>query len=512
MNTQIIKEQIMRLGADSRYLQLNAYFSKTTVFNMLRAERNENRFSAFLCWLFNPESCHGLHELPLKKLLALYAFEKGSSPLCSALMTGNYTINKVEECTNEKVVKENAQNNGSRRIDLWILVNITVDSVDYQIPIVVVNKVYSQEDDLQTSVYHEAVSAYQDKMKTENKKVIPAEIYLTPDSPKACKCQEFVNITYQKLLDYVIEPLVGLSGDSRSETMIADFIQNFAIPTIAEDDSTAEKSVKEKGDTILAVSDKERTELSILLDDYKELYRATLYVAGGDKAQALFPEAAIQETEAIELLDNLWNSNYCLFTTLLYVCKNQILPGKEAELQNIVNVFRRDTSKYLVEILDKDGNWITPDGYHRPMSKGKTVATFFTHWWQYIPFSLENIRKWFPSSLSNYYSRNTPDKWGNSVVWELFEGEDDKVKNAEDRTQFFTTWVRAENGFSVKISEASSDFYGLLEIGSHPCKSGTAYIVKMWSKDDFQRLLDHVERHREYFPYIRIREVKPEEI
>lgn len=146
------------------------------------------------------------------------------------------------------------------------------------------------------------------------------------------------------------------------------------------------------------------------------------------------------------------------------------------------------------------------------MSKGKTVATFFTHWWQYNSFSLEHIRMLFPSSLSNYYSRNTPDKWGNSVVWELFEGEDDKVKNAEDRTQFFTTWVRAENGFSVKISEASCDFYGLVGIGCHPCKSGFAYIIKMWSKDDFQRLLDHVERHREYFKFIRIREVKPEEI
>ena len=42
-------------------------------FNVLGIERSENRHSAFLQWLLNSKSSHGLGESPLKKFLALVA-------------------------------------------------------------------------------------------------------------------------------------------------------------------------------------------------------------------------------------------------------------------------------------------------------------------------------------------------------------------------------------------------------------------------------------------------------
>ena len=55
------------------FQKLNAYYMQSTVFNVLGIQRSENRHSAFLAWLLNPDAPHSLKEMPLRKFLALIA-------------------------------------------------------------------------------------------------------------------------------------------------------------------------------------------------------------------------------------------------------------------------------------------------------------------------------------------------------------------------------------------------------------------------------------------------------
>lgn len=69
MSYQDLKKKIIDMQNDSIYQNLSASYNKQNIFSILKIERNENRHSAFLCWLFNPDSEHGLGLIPLKRCL-----------------------------------------------------------------------------------------------------------------------------------------------------------------------------------------------------------------------------------------------------------------------------------------------------------------------------------------------------------------------------------------------------------------------------------------------------------
>ena len=68
-----MEKSILRIKNNPIYQELKGYYSQSTIFSALGIERNENRHSAFLCWLLDPKSDHQLGVEPLKKFLALYA-------------------------------------------------------------------------------------------------------------------------------------------------------------------------------------------------------------------------------------------------------------------------------------------------------------------------------------------------------------------------------------------------------------------------------------------------------
>ena len=55
-----VKQKIVELYNDSDYQALSAFYNKTTVLNVFGIERSENRHSAFLRWLIDSRSKHGL--------------------------------------------------------------------------------------------------------------------------------------------------------------------------------------------------------------------------------------------------------------------------------------------------------------------------------------------------------------------------------------------------------------------------------------------------------------------
>ena len=131
------------------FQKLNAYYMQSTVFNVLGIQRSENRHSAFLAWLLNPDAPHSLKEMPLRKFLALIAAKADDQDKCyyyqvrQHLLSGDYQLNvdcvKTEQSivglANEKLsdldgIVEKTDNgqfkkDGQNRFDIWMLVHIT---------------------------------------------------------------------------------------------------------------------------------------------------------------------------------------------------------------------------------------------------------------------------------------------------------------------------------------------------------------------------------------------------
>ena len=197
MNNNQIQELVVNMYKDPAYQQLKTYYARTTIFNVLGIERNENRFSAFICWLLNTNGSHGLGDEPLKKLLRLYASkttmpESGSNFL-TMLLSGDYDVETMDIGTE---VTDPAKEDGEKvmpdRMDIWASFSLR-DRTSAVTPVVMVieNKVYSKEGKDQTKRYHQVI----EHVCRDGRK--PIELFLSPEKPDHA-CESFVwhNETY----------------------------------------------------------------------------------------------------------------------------------------------------------------------------------------------------------------------------------------------------------------------------------------------------------------------------
>ena len=339
-----IDQKLVDMYNDKTYQELKDYYGKTTVFNILGIERNENSHSAFLRWLFDNRSSHGLKDEPMKKLLHLYALHmpKNEYPvLNNMLMEGNYDL-KISEIVTEKPVKKSKGDDGW--IDIWARMTISDKEEDNVVSLVLIleNKVYSNEGDNQTQEYHNYF------VKTKGVDDIPIEIFLTPKDAKAPDCNSFKHITYPELLKDVILPLSNMGMPKDASQIITDYVRNLSKPS----------NEGGKGYSVIATSDEEAKKLRKIYSDFEELYYSAL-IAGnmeqiiktlGNKdnfesvanflnTQQLIslPTSGhnikkdeyallIQGMENRELLEAFWNSNEDLFRAILPQIKVKRLP------------------------------------------------------------------------------------------------------------------------------------------------------------------------------------------
>lgn len=497
MNIQDLKRSILSMQNDNRFQKLSANYSQKNLFNILKIERNENRHSAFLCWLLNPQSNHALGAEPIKKLLALYAYvTPGRTDLDSLLLSGNYSV-EVDECTTEKLIRDLSGSNEKDRIDIWMRIEvIDNDGNRYLIPLAIENKIYAGEGKEQTERYHKAMKSFKETEQTK----FSVEIFLTPDKTTP-SCGDFTNLTYQQLLDFVIEPLTSYIMPNDAKSLVNAYINTLGTPATKSSDE--EKDPTKLVNTIMAISKERRDDISTLYDNYKTLIDAAVSVVGSDKAVKIMGRL-VEDTESAELLQNFWDCNISLFNTILYVCRSKIAPNHDMQLMEVFKKSRRDTGKYRVEwdVNGRGTDWRSIPNYSKPMSKGKAVAVFFMQWMKLNPGkSIDEVRAVFPTSINAYYCRSK--KAYDSLIWH----STDEVHAV------------SESGFSIAIKDALWDFYpiaqdsksnngcglGYGQVWDGSQKNGVAMIAKMWRKDDFDRLLNHIKNHsKDFFARVRI--------
>ena len=104
-----MENRILCLLNSKAFQELKSFYEETTIFNVIGAERSETRHSAFLSWLFSPDSSHGLGTEPLKLFLRLVATLKWGrqifdGSLYTKVLAGNYELELLEPIELEKNV------------------------------------------------------------------------------------------------------------------------------------------------------------------------------------------------------------------------------------------------------------------------------------------------------------------------------------------------------------------------------------------------------------------------
>ena len=406
-----VKQKIVELYNDSDYQALSAFYNKTTVLNVFGIERSENRHSAFLRWLIDSRSNHGLGYEPIKKLLRLYALvmpQEEDVPLQNLLLVGDYDLSFSDYPTTEKSIDRSVTKKG--RFDLWARMELT-DRQNNKLKVVLVieNKIYSKEGADQTLDYHSYLSAHLDEDE------FPIEIFLTQTGAKAPDCPAFKHISYQQLLQTVLEPLQEVVVETFSKTIISDYIRNLGKPATGENG---------KDFTVLATSEKEISRLKELYNKFQPLFWPAL-VAGNleqvskylnkPKALALVsslvsvglinsvpPKATVKacrellnQMESRELLESIWNDNEELFTAIFpYIPQPSSWP---IDLTIIKKRSNRDNSRYSVTANGKS--------YGQRLAKNRAALAVFKAYVASHPgVSLDQLRDAFKGEMNTYYS------------------------------------------------------------------------------------------------------------
>lgn len=508
-----MKEQtILGIKNNPIYQELNAYYSQSTVFSALGIERNENRHSAFLSWLLNPKSDHQLGVEPLKKFLALYASvnenEKVDAQLRAALITGRFDVKDFQIDTEVPLSNFDGNENGlkltkeQRRLDIWAEFSVALpDSTDIEtIALVIENKIYSKEwgkdNQYQTQVYHDYLSQYY-----QNQTLF--EVFLTPEAEGA-KCPYFVHLTYQQLLDNVLQPVSLLTKNKQAKMLVDDYIRNLGRAALNDGEQA-------KTYSILATSAYEREKLQKLSDvaGMKEIIEGCLYAVYGEKAKKVVGKDAWERLSGLTsydvvLLTEFWNANTEILKALLHTIA--IFPCNKKDVNAIFKENNRDNTKYFVE-LDEKGKWVPADkDFSKPLAKGRAACVFFKQWMlkHDQKLTLEEVRNAFPLTINSYYENN---KWDflDTLIFEVEVG----AVNANGKREIIN-----KAGLRIEIDSDQWDFYPVEQnrVSSKPCGYGylkdgnIAVMPKMWRKDDFQRLLEHIDKHSELFNGIRIRQ------
>lgn len=501
----MFSKDILSLSKDPAYQELNAYYQTSTVFNILGLERNENRHSAFIAWLLNPAESHQLGENPLKQFLSLVAAhtydQDGNADeykcyydiVRQHLITGNYRLEVDTIRTEQSIIglargeSSNFENyvektksgafstDSQNRFDIWMLLHITFEGENgadetWTLPLVVENKIYSKEGDAgdkdkaQTVRYKNAMGVIKNII-GQGKYCQPLMVYLTPDRTKPT-AEDFVPLSYQDLLDYVITPssihAQAQTISQETKVMLDGYIRNLSCPTTNSD---ADKSY-----SILAIEASESDKLERIYAH--PAFKQALYGMYSSEAQQLL-DAEYKETEGEQkIIEGFWNANENLFKVVLYNhFKDDTEKMKVA--WRIIKVSNRDNTHYIV--IDADGESMN----QKPASKSESAFLIFKAYCQKEKetVNLDKLREAFPcKEISTYYY----DRY----LQHLFYDFDTDV----------TVDFHAHKYYGNVIQEGNWDFYS---DDDHilPCASGRVRNVKMWRKGDFDRLVEWAKKY-----------------
>ena len=296
------QKTIVEFSNSPEYRNLSNFYRKKSFFEALNIQRKEAPHSSFLKWLLDPKEFHSLESVPLQKLLEVCALviSETNQKIPVHLIPDHFFDDVISgNCDFFRTHLGIEKSIGpSGRIDIFIESNIRLQGQDKTLFIIIENKIDSKEHDRQTIKYHDWV------VRNVSSGDLVLMLYLTSlnsinlterDLPE-CECKDFVQINYQYLLDYLIEPALELTPSDRARMLISDYIMALTITAITkENDDT-------KGDLIMAISEQERTLLKAFWNRHKDIILAAFYAISSDPEQE--KETRDQADKVIQYFSN----------------------------------------------------------------------------------------------------------------------------------------------------------------------------------------------------------------
>lgn len=413
-----LEKTLIEFNQDQQFIELRERYSTRSFLEIMSVERSENRHSSFLAWLLEAKDfAVNVKDHPIVHLLDIAIRRLGeqgekiekendaAETKCDAITGSNGIKNivlsrdikdiNIEEITTEKAVKdvtsELYKDNIQDRIDIYIKCKLkTVNSLSSkEITIIIENKVGSNEGQEKNDNKPNADSSsgwkeYCKKKQTERYYMAchghqTIFIFLTPGKDKRvieAQDKHFINITYQDILDEIIEPLLANQNiSSRIRVLLEEYVLSLSLPGIytGNEDNNKKKSIKsaiimaEKKQDVEKITEllyKHQNYVTLILSAAKCLSEENEIIGANYEAAAI--KSAIfftpQQDEEVKYIFNLLNSfghTYKnLFIAILKTYINSDESINDTRIDEIKEVYKslisnaRDLSEFSVK---KDG-------------------------------------------------------------------------------------------------------------------------------------------------------------
>lgn len=313
-----IKEAIVKMNNSEEYLALRKYYAEESFIKILHVSRDEKIHSNFIAWLLNPASHHELNYYAMQKFLQMLsvvskkennAKARFSDEYVDRFLLEDYELSESCEVRTEVPTGEIAGFDNTGRID--ILISLSFKGSDKILPIIIENKVLSTENDenkktksakknKQTEKYFDwAEETYKDTTRFET----PILIFLAPDFERDinCKCDAFIKVSYQNLVDYVIEPCLMYTSNEQAKFFIENYLRCLS-------NSTINNTTGKKEGRIMAFIGKEKELLEKFHEKNKDLFDAVLTMLANDENLTIEERESMKRALAVS--DNRDYSKY----------------------------------------------------------------------------------------------------------------------------------------------------------------------------------------------------------
>ena len=315
LTEQEIKDLIIKFNLDESINDLKKYYATPTTWDIINQSRKETRHTQFLAWFFgNKDFNADPNAGPIKKLIVLllkWANMQASAEYDEALANSIYSQNLSILSYNViaefpifiKRPSEHTPAYEEGDIDIVIKCTAMVNDVERNINIVIENKIGSPEtikcfdkdgkrldkpnkNNVKTVLYQ--TEAYYQYITEKYKDDINIFAFLKPTDCKledikraeckCCKCDKYIQINYQELLDNIIQP-VSDQKDISVENMyrLKDYIKTLGKPAETDDDKDSDTN---KNIIIMAMEQKERELLTTFFKNNEDLIRAAINALG----------------------------------------------------------------------------------------------------------------------------------------------------------------------------------------------------------------------------------------
>ena len=295
LTEQDIKDLIIKFNLDESINDLKRYYSTPTTWEIINQSRKETRHTQFLAWFFgNKDFNADPNAGPIKKLIVLLlkwanmqenaAFDE---ELANSIYSQSLSILSYNVTPEYDILVEPY---GEGDIDILVSCVAKVNDVERNINIAIENKIGAPEttkkrfgkDGTETTLYQ--TKAYYQYITKEYKDDINLFVFLKPTDrdlenvkQAECKCDKYIQINYQELLDNIIQPVCDQKDISvENKYRLKDFIKTLGKP--AETDEDTNKNI-----IIMAMNQKERELLTIFFKNNEDLIRAAINALGDEE-------------------------------------------------------------------------------------------------------------------------------------------------------------------------------------------------------------------------------------